>query len=102
MRKADIERVFYEVAAKAQRLGLQEEGKRFALTEGSPAQGIPWSVGYVVNGGPNAGDMVGGVISFIPDNGSLGFNKRVAYETLRTVNTTLIAVLDSQRQEADQ
>lgn len=100
MRKEDIERVSRDVADKARRLGLNEPGKAFVLNEGSPANGIPWSVGYLWDEGPNAGYKVGGVVPHIPDNGSLGFNKRGAYETLRTVNTALGAVLYAQRQEA--
>lgn len=93
MRKADIERVFMDVSDKATKLGLREEGKLFVLREAYPAEGIAWSVDYC---DAATGDLVGGRIDFIPDNGSLSTNKRVAYDTLRTVNTVLGAVLKAQ------
>lgn len=102
MRKDDIERVSRDVADKARQLGLNEPGKLFVLYGGSPANGIPWSVGYIWDRdqGPIAGHKVGGVVPHIPDNGDLGFSKREAYETLRAVNTALGAVLDAQQREA--
>lgn len=89
MRKADIERVFKEVAWNAHRLGLVPDGHTLALSEGSPVDGIAWGVSLIHK--ETRKKQEGGV-RFLPDSGKLGQSKREAYEILRTANTVMLSV----------